>query len=403
MSRHAHDVQAVPRRRCALQAPAHHHRAERAVQPLVDLRAQLQDGSRFTKDLELLAGRIAPARALVEHGRRLFDRASIVTQVGPEPPTTDAARPLAHHARLARRSSAGRERLGSRHDGLDHFSRADPVHFSRALRPHIGFLFIGPRLRSPIPPHGRSPFRSCGLLRRDGRLSAGLSPARSRPCWAHTTKARPIVRRALIVVNSSISTDARCDVDCDQVRREPHRGHRLVALARGAARVRDGRDVWHPFPCMNVPSRARGRFGRNLPLVGWRHAFACRFAARLLRVRSDLRFRLTMLLLPEMCSLDLCLCLWRRAARGRLTALGEMISGHPTIDRQPQIAVVARDLCRRARLDVVPTTATFACGRAARTCPARRRRTASRAASRGRGSEGMRACRLRRWRPPRGA
>ena len=31
--------------------------------------------------------------------------------------------------------------------------------------PRIRFLFIGPRFRSPLPPHDRSPFRSCGSLR----------------------------------------------------------------------------------------------------------------------------------------------------------------------------------------------------------------------------------------------
>lgn len=31
--------------------------------------------------------------------------------------------------------------------------------------PHIRFLSIGPQLRSTLPPHGRSPFRSCASLR----------------------------------------------------------------------------------------------------------------------------------------------------------------------------------------------------------------------------------------------
>src|SRR5690606_12685997 len=31
--------------------------------------------------------------------------------------------------------------------------------------PRIRFLFVGPRLRSPLPPHGRSPFPSCVSLR----------------------------------------------------------------------------------------------------------------------------------------------------------------------------------------------------------------------------------------------
>ena len=34
-----------------------------------------------------------------------------------------------------------------------------------SLAPSIRFLFIGPQLRSTLPPHGRSPFRSCASLR----------------------------------------------------------------------------------------------------------------------------------------------------------------------------------------------------------------------------------------------
>ncbi len=35
----------------------------------------------------------------------------------------------------------------------------------RPPAPCIRFLFVGPRLRSPLPPHARSPSRSCGSLR----------------------------------------------------------------------------------------------------------------------------------------------------------------------------------------------------------------------------------------------
>jgi hypothetical protein len=48
---------------------------------------------------------------------------------------------------------------------LDHKSFAELRPLALIAPPCIRFLFIGPQLRSTLPPHGRSPFRSCASLR----------------------------------------------------------------------------------------------------------------------------------------------------------------------------------------------------------------------------------------------
>ncbi len=48
---------------------------------------------------------------------------------------------------------------------LGHRSFAVIARSPRSASPRIRFLYIGPRFRSPLPSHGRSPFRSCGSLR----------------------------------------------------------------------------------------------------------------------------------------------------------------------------------------------------------------------------------------------
>ena len=56
----------------------------------------------------------------------------------------------------------------------------------RLAAPSIRFLFVGPRFRSPLPPHGRSPFRSCGFasvamacFREDLHLQGGAHAGRT--------------------------------------------------------------------------------------------------------------------------------------------------------------------------------------------------------------------------------
>src|SRR5690606_16093104 len=62
----------------------------------------------------------------------------------------------------------------------------------------IRFLYIGPRLRSPLPPHGRSPFRSCGSLRSGWSPFGGTSTRKTAPMLgAQDEKAPPLSGRGL--------------------------------------------------------------------------------------------------------------------------------------------------------------------------------------------------------------
>jgi hypothetical protein len=75
LSRDGHAACLVSRTTCrpclvadALSKLVIEHREQRVLQPVVDLRAQLRDGSRLAKDLELLTARTAATRAFVERG-----------------------------------------------------------------------------------------------------------------------------------------------------------------------------------------------------------------------------------------------------------------------------------------------------------------------------------------------
>src|SRR5688500_13728879 len=66
----------------------------------------------------------------------------------------------------------------------------------RTAAPRIRFLFVGPRFRSALPPHGRSPFRSCAPLDSLRPACRGTSTLKVSPVPG-VHKESPPVRRAL--------------------------------------------------------------------------------------------------------------------------------------------------------------------------------------------------------------
>ena len=97
-------------------------------------------------------------------------RESAATMASADSSLRSVARPLPFQARGE--VSPGKEYDPSPHSrriylawGLAIAASRVPARSPPPARPRIRFLFVGPRLRSPLPPHGRSPSRSCGSLR----------------------------------------------------------------------------------------------------------------------------------------------------------------------------------------------------------------------------------------------
>jgi hypothetical protein len=86
---------------------------------------------------------------------------------------------------------------------LRHFALTMRASRSRArspcsATPHIRFLFIGSQYRSALPPHGRSPFRSCAPLRSLWSAHGGTCTRKSTPMLGAQEKSpHPLRKRAL--------------------------------------------------------------------------------------------------------------------------------------------------------------------------------------------------------------
>ena len=111
---------------------------------------------------------------------------------GPEQdPDHEADVEIEKSRKQGRRMSRPEERLER------HVTLLAPPPLGELAAPHTRLLFIGPRLRSTLPPHARGRPRAVALrLARRDQLTIGLSPTRQRPCWAHKSKRSPGDRRA---------------------------------------------------------------------------------------------------------------------------------------------------------------------------------------------------------------